>query len=322
MFNWKAQRTATLPDTRIVEQGNLQISIDNKYNLATKDYYEYCASLLLKESSFVRNKFNLILGDHDEHFANKGPTFRVGLQTEHTLVKPGGRDSKNAPQGSIPIDACEMKYLVRLDSYKKLRRMDAILDYSRANIVNIKRSSHYKDIQAKIHHIFPLIYDKPCFSNQDRDIECITMFGSLEEKRRKMFLEQCDQRIEVRNISGIYSSIDKHYSRVKVLLNIHQTDYHDTAEMLRIIPAMMNGVIVISETSPLLEEAFIKNLAIWSPIEQIPDVAQKTIENYKEIHRALFSKKLLTRLERLSKYNKLVCQKVLASLDQKASIAN
>jgi hypothetical protein len=76
------------------------------------------------------------------------PVHRIGLQIEHTLVKPGGRGSENSPIGKIPIpgDAFSNNYLVRIAQFERLSSQDYVIEYSRSNFKNIKTSGYYPSI--------------------------------------------------------------------------------------------------------------------------------------------------------------------------------
>ena len=59
------------------------------------------------------------------------------------------------------------------------------------------------------------------------------------------------------------------YQNTKILINIHQTPYHDTFEELRCLPALQNGVIVVSEKSPLSHLVSYNELIIWTDYDNI-----------------------------------------------------
>jgi hypothetical protein len=63
-------------------------------------------------------------------------------------------------------------------------------------------------------------------------------------------------------------------------MNTHQIDEHLTVEELRILPALMNGVIIVSEKGPFYENIPYQKHIIWSDYDNIIDETKKTIENY------------------------------------------
>ena len=77
--------------------------------------------------------------------------------------------------------------------------------------------------------------------------------------------------------------------KTKILINIHQTDHHDTIEELRILPAIQCGVIVISEISPLSELVHYHPYIIWTSYDTILDKANEVLENYDEYHKSIFT---------------------------------
>jgi hypothetical protein len=141
----------------------------------------------MKEASESRISFNILFGDHYVNFKNTIPTFQITLQTESTLVRLGGRDSEGAPVGNITVEGSDEKYLVRLVDYFKIKEADIILDYSRANIKNIKDSNLFPELNHKIFYICPLMYDNLQLNKTLRPIKCITTFGDPNQTRRKFF---------------------------------------------------------------------------------------------------------------------------------------
>ena len=72
------------------------------------------------------------------------------------------------------------------------------------------------------------------------------------------------------------------------MINIHQTDSHHTFEELRVLPALQCGVIVISESSPLIELIPYSDYVIWCPYDQIIDKANEVLNNYESFRSEIF----------------------------------
>jgi hypothetical protein len=66
----------------------------------------------------------------------------------------------------------------------------------------------------------------------------------------------------------------------KILVNIHQTDMYSTLEELRVLPALMTGILVISEDSPYKEHIPFSKHIIWSSYDDIVDTVNNVLENY------------------------------------------
>jgi hypothetical protein len=126
----------------------------------------------------------------------------------------------------------------------------------------------------------------------------------------------------IKNIQGIYTNIKKIYSQTTILINIHQTEHHHTAEELRIIPAAVSGAIVISEKSPLLKHTFIERFALWSSVDKIPSLANNVLENLDFYHDQIFNERLSKRFKKLKKYNSLTARYVINRLENQARLQN
>jgi hypothetical protein len=74
----------------------------------------------------------------------------------------------------------------------------------------------------------------------------------------------------------------------KIILNIHQTEHHNTFEELRCLPALLCGTIVISEHSPLKEHIPYKDYIIWTSYDDINTTIFEVLKNYEEHYNKLF----------------------------------
>ena len=70
------------------------------------------------------------------------------------------------------------------------------------------------------------------------------------------------------------------YDASAILLNIHQTPHHHTLEEMRILPALMRGVVVISEIVPLAETVPYSSFIVWSSINDLPATITDVLTNY------------------------------------------
>ena len=74
----------------------------------------------------------------------------------------------------------------------------------------------------------------------------------------------------------------------KILINVHQTDHHHTFEELRVLPALLNGVIIISEDVPLKDKIPYNEFIIWSDYDKIVDKVKEVYENYEFYYNKIF----------------------------------
>jgi hypothetical protein len=113
--------------------------------------------------------------------------------------------------------------------------------------------------------------------------ETITMFTGNASPRR-------DAMMNYRNVNSCYSkeSLLEQYSQTKILVNVHQTDHHHTFEELRVLPALRRGVIVISETVPLIDKIPYSDYIIWTEYEHLTETVKEVQSNYEYYHNVIF----------------------------------
>ena len=73
------------------------------------------------------------------------------------------------------------------------------------------------------------------------------------------------------------------------MVNVHQTDHHHTFEELRVLPALLNCVIIISEDVPLKESIPYGEYIIWCTYDEIPAKTLEVINNYTYYFDKLFT---------------------------------
>jgi hypothetical protein len=78
------------------------------------------------------------------------------------------------------------------------------------------------------------------------------------------------------------------YDRSAILLNVHQTPHHHTLEEFRVLPALLRGVVVISEVVPLVEHVPFREYVVWSTLADFPATTRRVLEHYEEYHGRFF----------------------------------
>ena len=93
-----------------------------------------------------------------------------------------------------------------------------------------------------------------------------------------------------KNVRGIYESLALRdlLDATKILVNVHQTDHHHTLEELRVLPALLRGVIVVSETVPLRECLPYERFVVWSSYENLAATVADVHRNYDEYRERIF----------------------------------
>jgi hypothetical protein len=287
---------------------NSFILYEKNYTFYIKDYYNYVVKLLRKVLTNNDYKINVSLIYHN-NIANNNKNIIIGINFEHTLVKIGGRSAENSLPGNISNMDSDEKYLVRIDGYHNLINKNIIIDYSIPNLININKSLRYVDYYNKCIHISALLY-KPYYNIENRNIKLLTTFINTNEPRRFRLLENIkNKNMEHTNINNCFEKkqLKALYRNTKIIINIHQTDHHHTFEELRVLPALLNGVIVIAENSPLYESIPYYKHVIWSSYDNILDKVIEVENNYEDYYKKIFNEEFLSIVKKLEidNYNNL-----------------
>lgn len=244
----------------------------------------------LSMNFILYDSINFDLNDSFVNLDNGNKNMNLFFQIEHNLVLPGGRDcgdsdTKKGNVKSIYDDDC---YLVRIPDLEHYHKFDFIIEYSLPNIHNIILSGSFSDTFINnIIYIPPLLFEYSNVQN-DRDINVLTSFIDTNQPRRKNLLDNLEEnKINNTRMNGF--DIDKLkgiLDRTKILVNVHQTEHHHTLEEFRILPALLRGVVVISENIPLKEKVPYHKYIIWCDFKDIIN----TIRDVSKNHSSYFNK--------------------------------
>ena len=283
---------------------NSCILYEKNYTFYIKDYYNYVVKLVKK--ILTNNDYGInVLFNYYNNIPNNNKNIVIGINFEHTLVKIGGRSAENSLPGNISNMDSDEKYLVRIDGYENLINKNIIIDYSIPNLININKSLRYEDYYNKSIYISALLY-KPYFNIDNRNIKLLTTFINTNEPRRHRLLENIkNKNMEHININNCFEKkeLKALYRNTKIIINIHQTDHHHTFEELRVLPALLNGVIVIAEESPLRESVPYHKHVIWSSYDNILDKVVEVENNYEDYYKKIFNDEFLNIVKQLENDN-------------------
>ena len=283
----------------------------------TNEYYLFVLSIL--KYIVINNNLsvNIILGKNKHIFFNNNKkTIKIGINYEHTLVKEGGRNCKKDPLGKIKYGVNNY-YLVRICDYLYLNSNDIIIDYSCPNIFNVNESNLFHDFSKKHIYLSACLYNDLNINTNNRKIELLTTFISLKQERRKRLVHQLKiSNLNHININNCFNKNDLQqlYQNTKILINIHQTPHHDTFEELRCLPALQNGVIIISEKVPLTHLIPYHQLIIWSDYDNIVNKTIEILDNYQEYVNTIFTEKNINLLKDIDKANKIILEKKILDI--------
>lgn len=304
---FKAKGRESSADIKQEQIGSSYIVWNRNQKLIIKAYYNFCISEINCYLKKIKIEKNIIFGDFNHKFPNKNSISKIDIQYEHTIVKPGGRDSENAKISKTPLSK-NQKYLVRIAEEERIKTIDIVIDYSWPNYIHVKKSGQFNWLLNKYFVISPMLYDYKkitCNANK-RSFETITLFTYPKKGRRAIFLETLKKRnIKVKNVRECFEKVEEIYYKTKILVNIHQTNEHQTLEELRVLPALLCGTIVISEYSPLTNYCGYEEFIIWGNIDEIPTLIIKVQKNYDEYWNKIFnSVAFYKKMEKINNRNK------------------
>lgn len=263
-------------------------------DIILRDYKNYFIETL--KNIIVKNEIkniNFIIGKIP--YTNKDDRFikdiKIDFQVEHTLVKPNGRNSENSIIGEIETKE-DSNYLIRIPNLDYYNNLDMILEYSIPNIINISSSKDkmFENYLKKSFYFPPMNYEIDFEKSDNKKYDTITSFINTDEIRRKKFLNMLKlNKINNHNIHCFdKDDLKKIYKESKILLNIRQTDHHDTFEEIRVLPALLNGIIIVSEDVPLRKYIPYNEFIIWSDYNNIFDKVNEILNNYDEYYNKIF----------------------------------
>lgn len=261
------------------------------------EYYNFVAQGLARavQSLQPRPKLRATLdyspGPRLAHRGQWAPN--ILIQIEQTVVAPGAQES-NAVPGKIPLIGQAGNYYARLaGEMKRFREASAIIDYAAVNVKNIKYSDLNRFTQGKHVYIAPLITRHMINeSPRRRDILSILTVMSKPkagERRAQIVEDLSRQGLRFKHVENKYRRLDQVYSRAGILLNINQTDYHHTLTELRLLPALSQGVIVISEIVPEIGSVPYSKFIFFARRNELGDVIRRVQDNYHDVWHSIFS---------------------------------
>ena len=245
--------------------------------------------------------FALLLREILTEISYNHPTVRQKIihtsmcyESEHSLVLPGGRDmSADTPVGKVvSIFNTNETYRVRMVSCD-LNKYDIVVQYSMANVRNFEVSGVFPlSLLSKIVYVPSIEYlDAPVHRREI--LGPITTFIDVNQPRRRELIERLRkhgiQSVNHNTVNG-RASMMVLYDSIAVMINVHQTPHHHTLEEFRVLPALLRGVVVVCENSPLTDAIPYSEFVVWSSIEDMPSTVQEVMGNYDTYFNRIFGK--------------------------------
>lgn len=173
--------------------------------------------------------------------------------------------------------------------------------------------------------ISPLLFNAD-FAIGARDWPLVTLFSDAHRGRRKQFLDAADHLgLGIRNVKRSFDAdrLRRVYRRSRILVNVHQTAHQNTLEELRILPALLCGVLVISEDVPLKAHIPYARFVIWSRFEDLTDTIAEVEAEYASWYARIFSDpELVAVLDRMREANRTAVVEILQSWAAAATLTN
>ena len=227
---------------------------------------------------------------------SRGRLVTAGLNWEHTLVRPGGRDSAGFAAGAVPTGRGDT-YLVRLLDAAAHRRRHLLVDYSLPNVRNVSLAEPALGRRMLyVAQVPPLPEAQRPEQPADRRTDVLTTFcDPTGQPRRAEILRrlraQCaaDGRA-FRNASDCFegAAVRALYSDAKVVVNVRQTEDHHTLEELRLLWALACGAVVVSEDGPLRELLPYARFVVWVGYDDVDAAVRRVLARYEETRVELF----------------------------------
>lgn len=264
------------------------------------EYYDFIAAGIVSALLSVGPKSGLkiYLGFSKNMSSLPTTGSRVLIQHEQTIVV-GEPDFAVERRSDFHWSNRASKWVRLHGSVENFKDADWIVEYSSANKANLLDSDFAHLYSEKALYIAPLLGR----GRQDplpRDFAAVnTMFGSPDKGRRAAFLERAaEQGIEVTNLRG-YQTIEQALESTAVLVNIRQKEYFQTFEELRVLPALLQGVLVVTEDSPHLDSVpYSKHIISSSPAD-IMEALRQVTSHYEKSHKECFGGSELTEVLRM-----------------------
>ena len=150
-----------------------------------------------------------------------------------------------------------------------------------------------------------------------RKNDILTTFINVNEPRRLNLLNKIrENKMSHNNINNCFEkeNLKELYKNTKIIINIHQTEHHHTMEELRVLPALLCGVIVICEKSPLTHMIPYNDYILWSSYDDILNVTTTVLNNYDYYYDLIFNIPKKININNLDNFNYDTLEKKILSI--------
>lgn len=271
-------------------------------NDTSNDYFNYIISLLNSYLLVSEISVSCILHLSEDMYSidNGEKCIKFGINVEQLIQRK------------------ENTYVCNTSEEDYVSNMNILIEYSSTNIHILKTTEIYK--KYPIFYIAPVIYNN-VINYRDKDICTLTTFGNIydivdTEPRRLNFLNSLSlsTHINLQNCFDYYD-LKELLSRTRILINVHRIEHLQTFEEIRVLPALMSRVIVISEISPFIENILYRDLIIWCEYDSLVSKTHEVIENYDFYYNSIYSQDNINLLNNLHYKNTITIENIFKNIN-------
>ena len=240
---------------------------------------------------------------------------RFEFQVEHVPVLPKSDPFETSDTGhyvghtltQTSIDGGGKHYRARLywpcllaKDFCLANTTGIIVEYNMPNILALHEAQAVPPyVLNSIIYIPPLVYDLYAHrSGRDPWKPVVTFMKyslQIRPRRRKMLNRLKRLNIDVESFmnfaeGGPDTVLRDKLRQTAILLNVHQSNAHHAPEEFRILPALLCGVVVISEPVPYVDSIPWAPYVVWATNEQFPRKVLEVQRNYAELWTSFFGR--------------------------------
>jgi hypothetical protein len=226
------------------------------------------------------------------------------LNLEQTIIDDTAITLVKEPETKVAFN--DKQYTVNMEMFNDFKDNDIIFDYSKPNIKNIEISGLYPEFLPKLQYVSACVYKNVNAAQLTKTIDTLTLFADISiSARREQKLQEINALLDThRNETNCFEEeLKTLLGNTKILINIHNSDYANTFEEVRVLPALQQKVLVVSEVSPLTELVPFGPMIIWSTYDNIVQKTKEVLDNYDTYHSQIFTEQNINMLNNLHSQN-------------------
>lgn len=211
-------------------------------------------------------------------------------QVEHAIVLCSG----DCPQKHciIPGPTHDSCYRLQYEPEYGLAKYDIIIEYSLPNIHILEQTNDYsRSILPKILYIPPMSFTQMVnVPLTHRTIDCLALYNTITYppgSRRAAILDTlrtAEINVTVFSNKNTVQEVEDTFRQSKIVLNTHQKATHLTLEEFRVLPALLQGTIVVSETSAFAHVVPYHEYIIFADTSDLAATIKEVLANYAYYH--------------------------------------